>query len=460
MTALRLTLILFLLLSVPLAFAAPPPTPQQFVIGFPLQTEGDAAFYQLELPLEVYKVVTRSDIADLRVFNSSGAVVPHQLQPLPSFALNHQTQNHSLAFFPLRSRDEYLPDNLSLRIQRNRDGTLVELQTTDPQNDNPPHIVGWLVDLGSAKTAGGTLLLNWNPVEDDVLGEIQIDSSQDLAHWEPLAGAAVADLSHHQQHLLQNQVVLPQQAHRYLRISWPSQLDELSLTGIELLQQTRQARKHPLHKLAIQSAFANQPSTFDLVLPGPISVEEVTILLPEPNQLAECRLMSTADQKGDWKTHWRGLTYRIDPGRHQLSTPTISIDNSRNRYWRLRCLPSEAGLSTPPTFEIGWRPDRLLFLAHGTAPFMLAAGSRIAGPTHFPVDRIDIKNIVPGQASVGEAITLGSASVLLAPREPVPWKKIFLWLLLGGGVLLIGGLAYSLYRQFDRDKQAPPGHGD
>ena len=61
-----------LLLSL-LVHAAAAQAPRDFAYGIALSTEGDSAFYQVELPPAVYAGVVRGDLGDLRVFNADGA---------------------------------------------------------------------------------------------------------------------------------------------------------------------------------------------------------------------------------------------------------------------------------------------------------------------------------------------------------------------------------------------------
>jgi Protein of unknown function (DUF3999) len=56
------------------------PAADMFAYGLKLEVEGQHAFYQLELPLEVYQSVTRRDLGDIRLFNAAGQVVPHVLR--------------------------------------------------------------------------------------------------------------------------------------------------------------------------------------------------------------------------------------------------------------------------------------------------------------------------------------------------------------------------------------------
>jgi hypothetical protein len=54
-------------------------TPADFAFGMPVVTTADAAAYRVTLPLGLYQGTVREDLADIRVFNARGEVVPYAL---------------------------------------------------------------------------------------------------------------------------------------------------------------------------------------------------------------------------------------------------------------------------------------------------------------------------------------------------------------------------------------------
>ena len=90
--------------------------PDDFAIGFQLALDGNTAFYELELPFSAYAAVTKDDLADLRVFNHNGDVVPHQLRPQLPNQLSDAVEIKPLPYFPLPSTSDSSTDNLSLRV--------------------------------------------------------------------------------------------------------------------------------------------------------------------------------------------------------------------------------------------------------------------------------------------------------------------------------------------------------
>jgi len=443
-----LTLYLTVLLSAP--SLAKTLQPDDFAIGYSLHLDGEAAFYELDLPFTAYAAVTKDDLADLRVFNSNGEIVPHQLRPQMPNQLSDAVEVKSLPFFPLPATSDSRDGDLSLRVVRNREGTIVDVHSDGRTTET--RSFGWLVDLGKKERGDIELGLRWAPEAESRFGTVRIDNSSDLVHWSPLITTAVASLSFQGQRLERNSVKLPHPGGRYLRLVWPDELAALQLTAIELRIATRQRQPQQLEHL-IMNAATSADYRFDYQLPGPLPVEELQVQLPVTNQIAECTIESSVNGKEKWRNQWRGLVYRLGHESQEIDSGTVRINRTRHRFWRLSCTASEAGLQAPPAIDFGWRPDRLLFLAQGEPPFLLAVGSQQAMQARFAVDLLDRKMINPGRATVAIEKTLGGSSRTRSPLLPWPGKQLVLWGLLCGGVILICVLALSLHRQLrDGDK--------
>ena len=75
-TLIALTLAALLATS---AAAQSPLTPEDFAYRSVISLSGAGPFHQVALPLAVYEGVTSADLADLRVFNGQGEVLPYAL---------------------------------------------------------------------------------------------------------------------------------------------------------------------------------------------------------------------------------------------------------------------------------------------------------------------------------------------------------------------------------------------
>jgi hypothetical protein len=50
------------------------------------------------------------------------------------------------------------------------------------------------------------------------------------------------------------------------------------------------------------------------------------------------------------------------------------------------------------------------------------------------------------------------SQIVSALQRTLPWRRYILWAILGGGVMLIGGMSVSLYRQLQKPQVGLPGY--
>ena len=103
-----------------------------------------------------------------------------------------------------------------------------------------------------------------------------------------------------------------------------------------------------------------------------------------------------------------------------------------------------------PTLRLGYRPETVVFLAQGPAPYRLVAGS--ARVQHQASSLPQLLAVLrdrhgpewePARAKLGEAKPLAGAAALTPTRD---WKTWMLWGVLGLGVLLVASLALAVLR--------------
>jgi alpha-beta hydrolase superfamily lysophospholipase len=105
--------------------------------------------------------------------------------------------------------------------------------------------------------------------------------------------------------------------------------------------------------------------------------------------------------------------------------------------------------------EVGWRPDKLVFLAQGQPPFTLAAGSANDALNQYPQHRIygdrSLATLVESNggmvaASLGPRYELGGPDRLVATK-PINWRTLMLWFGLVMGVVFVGLMASKTIRE-------------
>jgi Protein of unknown function (DUF3999) len=431
-----------------------PLIPQDFAYAVPLQFEGQDAIYQATLPLSVYQNTVRSDLGDLRVFNAQGEVVPHMLQQ-PERSSTSQPVFRTLVFFPLQGTDNKGLDQLSIRIKRNAAGTLIDIDS----NAKPAaqaRVAAYLLDASALRQSIQALELDWKNSKDSFVGTLNIESSDDLKHWNTVVrNAPLASLQFGGHSLLQKRVEFPALRAKYLRLSWPQQQEALQLgsTSAELAATRVEAALS--WQTITGSAVADKVGEFEFDLGAHLPLQRMRIALPQMNTLVQAALFSRARETDTWRSVSNAVLYKLHHSGQDLNNPDIAVSGN-HRYWLLRVELKNGGIgSGVPQMQAGWQPYQLQFVTRGSAPFQIAYGNSEIKPAEFQMQNVlpnagqDQAELKIQPAQTGAQITLGGAARLSPAPLPLPWKKWILWAVLGIAVLLLGWMAYRLVKQME-----------
>ena len=432
-------------------------TPESFAYGAKLDESGDDAFVEVEVPVDIYKSVTRKDLGDLRVFNADRQVVPHAIRkPIIAKLQKNQTLSY-LPFFPITGNKNDKIGDLTLHIERNKQGTIIDVKATDqagPQDDKT--IISYLIDTGGLKSSQtiDVLELSWNNTGADIMGKISIDSSADLVSWRHLTTATVADLDFQGHRLYQNTIALNKRNYKYLRLSWPEQQPPIQINRIAALSRATYTVNTPVRKRIQETArtAGNENNAFLIDLKGHLPVDRIGIRFPTKNSLYKVKLFSGDSLDQPMTEQWRGLVYNLTLRGQIIKNPEITVRPMLHRYWRV-VVDTHETQTAPPDLEFGWLPDRLFFLAQGAGPFLLAYGSARIRPADFHLDELirkyttqNNREISTKRVNLGPHFLLGGEEALQIPLS-LPWKKYILWSVLIAGVTVIGWMAMVLYKQ-------------
>jgi len=217
-------IVIWLLLAAGAALAAE--RPADFAYGVTLEVDGKEALYEVTLPAATYRGVVRADLADVRVFNGAGEVVPHAWRPRRT-AGTEAAAAVALTLFPLKAEAGASVDGISIRVRRGPgDRSSVDVTSTSAggRKGAAKHTVGYFVDLTALDRALHAIEFEWQPVPDGFAGKLRVEASDDLGSWRTLVAAApLVNLEVAGQRLQQKRVELPQQKVKYLRLSWVPQ---------------------------------------------------------------------------------------------------------------------------------------------------------------------------------------------------------------------------------------------
>ena len=424
--------------------------PEDFAYGIAIRADANDALHEIEIPAAVYRGVTRSDLADIRVFNGQGEVVPHALRPRA--AVNEQTSAAvRLPVFPLYGESRAKLDDLNVHIEKRSDGTIIDIRNRAKGSAQNQPLRGYLLDASAVKPAIQALQFDWKSGADGFVGKIRIEGSDDLAAWTTLAdNAALASLTFGGHQVKRNRAELRVAKYKYLRVSWPENQTVLeSLTALAE-PAARIVASPRVWQSVTGLSVAGKTADYSYDIGGHFLFDRLRVELPQVNSLVQLEILSRAQTSDEWRPVTRALAYRLRDRETEVTSPELTLPSNGERYWLLRVDPKGGGVgSGVPALQIGWVPQKLVFAARGAGPFQLAYGSSAVKPAAFAIE-----SLIPGYktdaefkvqlAALGEPVTLAGAARL---RPAWDYKKIALWASLILGVAVLGWMAYRLSRQ-------------
>lgn len=421
-----------------------------FVAQWPLALPSpDAGAYQVELDDAVYATTVSPALRDLVVVNGDGRQVPALLQSAPAPAARRTTQ--ALAWFPLPATAARAGSDIAAISEVDPDGRLRRIQWQSAPGDAPPAAL--LVDASASTLPLQALVLDWDVANVAFERTMRVEGSEDLRDWQPLpAGGRLLDLRRGEARLVERRIVFDTPVRmRYLRITPGAGAGTMpavvSVTG----ESPALAEAPALQWRALEpSGPADAEGGFVFRLDARVPVTHVDLGL-DGNATARWTLSVREANDAPWRTiasDW--LVYRVGADAASRTPPRALDTTLRARQWRL--VPDAPSAGTAPVLRLGYRPERLVFVAEGAAPFSLRAGSgrsvRVDAAVAPLLADLRARNggrWQPALATLGARTDLAGAAAL-DDTPPRDWGTWLLWGVLLLGVLLVGGFALSLLR--------------
>lgn len=429
-------------------------TAQDFAYARPLEISGQAALYSFEVPEDLYRIATRNDLGDVRIFNSAGAAVPHEVSRADS-SVENSVLNAVVPIFPIEGVSSAGMGGGEVEISQDASGKMLRVwlngKDASKKGDIPSN--SYLLDLRSFKRPLLAFDIQTEELSPNKLIDVQIDGSTDLKSWQPVAATGVlARLTYLGQEVIQNRFEVSGAAGLFLRLSFPNG-DKVSIASIkgEFLNSEKKIRPERWMTLNASSD-PKVPSTFFYDSAGSFPVRSFRIVLPQLNTFVRMRLSSRALPSAAWTPRYSGTLYRLATKGGELASAAQTLSSSTtDRLWRLEIEGKDSQLgSGSPNLVLGWVPNEIFFMAQGQPPFQLAYGSARAGAPDFGVGGLSSASLGQGisaeAAVLGEAREVGGIASTVAPivEEPLPWKKWILWAVLIGFLGMVGLMAARL----------------
>lgn len=410
--------------------------------------------YRVQLDREVYRTAVSPTLLDVDVIDANGRTVSAGILVADAPA-TPAAERVSVPWFAVPGTRAGDQASLALIAQRDAQGRILSLQASTDGSTSTAGARGGAVlfDLSAIRSSVSALELEWAP-DTVVDAAFRVETSDDLQRWSTVSERQpLLALTQGGRRLQQNEIPLPGSA-RYVRIT--------PLDGGPALPIARASAR-------LSAASAQSPLQWEtlsgralregnrdyhvFVLQGRFPMERADIAAG--NSAVEWTLESRDGDDAPWR--WRAgpwMAFRVDGNGGATASPAVALEAApvRDRQWRLsatRGIPAQA-----PTLRLGYRPESVVFLAQGQAPWSLVAGSAVAQRAAAPMPQLlqalrDSRGTdwQPAAATLSQAQPLAGEQALQPRARPLDWKHWLLWGLLVGGAAVVVTLALSLLRK-------------
>jgi hypothetical protein len=446
---------------------------------------GQGPFYRLNLPVTIYPTAAHVDLRDVRIRNASGNLVPHAW--LHNEVAAPQIISGVVGFYPIAVRSNggtNEQSDLSLEFKQNVDGSLLNIRTKTAQAKSVKS--DSIIDVSQIK---GSLLQARFEVDENAEGlfPLSIEASDDLRHWHTISGdEQIAVLKRQGAKIEKLSVDLYGNRAKFLRLRWRDAAPAITIKSITIDSVQQNEVLAPLQwSVAIKASNCSE-NYCDYLLPANTPIDSLRINLSEPNTLASITVSGqypVHNTNGYQHRHHplyvlrhkrqppanataaqvilaQTVSYRLTQSNGEARSENVVMDGGIYTHLRLQTQgPINMLGQVAPSIEVASTPRSLIFLGRGSAPFSLSwgvdekQGDALALATLVPgyqpdkVVSVDAASVeIP--LAVVNAIAVPVKNTELSEKEKSAKsdRKLWLWAALAGGLLLLAGMAWSLFK--------------
>jgi hypothetical protein len=431
------------------------PNANEYAYGWTIVPSQSADFYEVLLPLEVNQSSADESLRDVGVYNHADAPVPRTITQ-PATERRVTEQRTPLVLLPLHIGQVEQPEDLKLLVQRNAAQTTVTLdashqlaELTEPKAS----LTAYIVDVRKLEQPIYRLALAWPESVEAFIGHLDIHGSNDLANWQLVGSGSIASLRQDDVKIDQRSIDIEADAHDFLRLTWRGVSADWFLTGLEGLHRTEgeDSMQKSLVLAPVERDEADSGYIFDTH--GHISVDQISLLLPSDNTTVRAHIFAWSSHREQWQKVHSGVFYHLRGGGDAVSSPPATVARQRTDRWKVVIDQGQSELDLK--LELGWRPDKLVFVAQGSGPYRLVAGRAADALAGFPqqvnygdsaILALAHDSEYAASARLSPRIELAGPAQLQIPFRP-DWTRWLIWIALAAGVSLVGYMAASLIRQ-------------
>ena len=445
----------------PVLAAAEDPAPASFAWRATLDTTARAGLVRVELPGDALARLQSPAAADLRVFDGAGQPVPFALASPPRPADAPRQQTRAFTALPLHAAQPGArppKGAVQLRLDENGERRSLWVQLgaagarTPPPGPQPLRAA--LFDTRALQESVTALVVRAR-LPANVPVRLSLATSPDLENWTEVPvrgrvfrfegeGAPANDR-------LELQAPL-KLAERFLRLAWDGQEGVAVDAIVGLLP--AQAAERPAPGIALGTPEAEGPAALEWQLPFATPIARIALSTPRENTVVPVRVLGRNQPSEPWRLLGSTVVYRLgNPGQESSNAPA-ALPRTSVRWLRVEGTHGARLQGVPLVVRALFDPVEVVFPAGAAGPYQLVAGrasttsaalpvSMLAATTSSRLDALPLVQVASVQAA---PLPQASAWQRLLPRG-VDTRTASLWAVLAVGVLLLGGVAWTLLRQ-------------
>ncbi len=437
------------IVTLAVAFAGPAGAEvlQDYVGSATVLTTPGEGLHRVQVPFEAHRAA-RPDLADLRMFNAKGELLPFAFAATPSKPADERVAT-DVPLFPIRAAPKATAaGDVSLDVKATASGTLVALRTVPKGAPAGARIVSWVADASAVREPIGAVVVEWKREPGTEIARVALEASDDLREWSPFASGTVANLEEGARSLSQPRVEFAPRTVKYLRLT--SSTSGFALTALKV-ERKLAAALAPLDTVTVGGRRGMRPGEYTYDLQAAVPISRVQLIFSEANAVAPVEIAARNDDR-EWRQVGSATFYRLTRGGAEVRSPALEISPYPARYWMVRFDPKAGAPAEAPRLEAGFRPREVVFAARGEGPYQLAFGREEAKRADLPLGTLipDYKRDAEYQLPKAKVAAIGAnppagwslAQMLRGERG----KKTLLWVVLVGGVAVLGFMAWRLLK--------------
>lgn len=459
----------------------------------PITVQGTGPYYKLVLPIAAYGLSNSEGLSDLRIRNAAGQAIPFAWVSTDEVKHTIATNTVPLFALPATTTTNLADDSEAFVILANGALQPVKKMTTARNAVN-----NWLIDASQIR--GRLLQAHFEfPPEQYGVFALQLETSDDLTHWQPLGDEEqLLRLSHNKQTIERLTIDLGGMRTHFLRLRWLNAQHGINLTKVTIdsvddaeLSTAVQWTDYLAPEQCAENYCDYKVASAGV---GGVPINSLKVQLSQSNTLASIFLYGIGDEGAPqerplYKTrnplyalrHQHrppprevspretliadGIVYRLSYPKGEVFSDALQLNGSTWKKLRLRTTGPMSILGTPaPKLSIAVPLKTLVFLGQGAGPYYVGTAEKadvqkIAVGVPLTLTRL-IPNYKPALLATMEQATVALPTVVAIPNtsvasarpiEAMSNRRTWLWIVLVVGLLMLAGMAWSLLKSLRRD---------